>query len=105
MRNYKCEAHKLKMEKIGSSVRGIPEYICSRGCKREQGEARVKKVFADRGFGFLELPANGDLFFHVSNLNGNGIREVSEGDMLSFTLGVNERNGKLQAINLEKLRN
>lgn len=103
MRDRKCEAHQLEMEKIGTSVRGIPEYMCPEGCKVEKGTARVKKVFSDRGFGFLKLPAYGDLFFHASDMNGNGFREVGQGDLLSFTLGVNRRNGKLQAIDVEKV--
>lgn len=95
-----CEAHGLRMEEAGESKRGLPQFFCPKGCQIEEGQAEVKRVFPDRGYGFLRMPENGDLFFHFSQLDG--MRTVEAGELLGFRVGVNDRTGKLQAVNIQR---
>ena len=49
-------------------------------------EGRIKKVIADKGFGFIESE-DGDLFFHHSALIGVSIEALAEGESVEFTVG------------------
>ncbi len=49
-------------------------------------QGKVKKVVADRGFGFIE-GERGDLFFHHSALEGLTIEELRVGQMVSYEVG------------------
>lgn len=58
---------------------------------------RVKKYFADRGFGFLEVEGSADdLFFHISQVEGRD--SVQTGEYLEYSLGQGKKGQ--QAINL-----
>lgn len=57
----------------------------------------------DRGFGFLtndSAPRSADIFVHISAFKLAGI-EPELGDV--FTYGTAERNGKPQAVHLQKI--
>lgn len=54
------------------------------------------KFFNDqKGFGFI-APDDGstDVFVHVSALERNGMRSLSEGQKVTFTTAIDERKGK-----------
>lgn len=95
-----CDEHGEVMERVGKSERGIPNYFCPHGCKLEVGVGRVKKLFEDKGYGFLKTQGD-DVFFHFSNLNG--AEPVEKGDNLKFRIGYNPVSDKLQAVKLERL--
>lgn len=95
-----CEEHGEMMEQVGKSERGIPNYFCPHGCKAEVGIGKVKKLFDEKGYGFLATEGK-DIFFHFSNLNGSG--PVKQGDLLKFRIGFNEVADKLQAVRIESL--
>lgn len=95
-----CDEHGEVMEQVGNSERGIPNYFCPHGCKLEVGVGRVKKLFEDKGYGFLKTEGE-DVFFHFSNLNGT--EPVEKGDDLKFRIGYNPVSDKLQAVKLERL--
>ena len=46
----------------------------------------IKKVVADRGFGFIEAE-RGDLFFHHSEVQGGTIEDLSEGQVVEYEVG------------------
>lgn len=98
-----CRAHGLGMSRVGKSERGIPEYLCPQGCKREAGISRVIKNFPKRGYGFLALKdgAEKGLFFHYSQIKGS--TEVEVGEAFAFEIGINERKDRIQAVNLRRL--
>ena len=47
-------------------------------------EGTIKRL-TDRGFGFIDVGNNKDLFFHSSNLEGVSYDELREGQRVSFT--------------------
>ena len=96
-----CKQHGRKMIRKGKSERGFPTFFCESGRQIEKGQAKVKKVFEDRGFGFLKVSATDDLFFHFSQLKEN--TEVRKGDTLEFKVAINPRKEKLQAVDIEKV--
>ncbi len=61
---------------------------------------RVKKYFEDRGFGFLEVEGGqGDLFFHISQVEGRD--SVQVGEYLEYSIGEGKKGP--QATNLRAL--
>lgn len=60
----------------------------------------VKWFNATKGFGFI-APAQGnkDVFVHVSALERAGIRQLDDGQAVSFDL-EKDRNGRESAVNL-----
>ncbi len=49
-------------------------------------EGTIKKVIADKGFGFVE-GERGDVFFHHSALVGISIEQLREGQPVEYELG------------------
>lgn len=62
----------------------------------------VKWFNSNKGFGFIE-PDNGsaDAFVHISAVERAGMRELVEGQKLSFDLERDNRSGKMSASNLQ----
>jgi cold shock protein len=61
-------------------------------------EGIIKKL-TDKGFGFIDVGQNNDLFFHASNLEGVDYNELQEGQRVSFNEGQG-REGKPRAENV-----
>ena len=61
----------------------------------------VKWFNATKGFGFI-APDGGkkDVFVHISAVERSGLRELHEGDRVSFELEEDRRSGKLAAVDL-----
>ena len=49
-------------------------------------EGTIKRL-TDRGFGFIDIGTDKDLFFHSSSLEGVSFEELREGQTVSFTEG------------------
>lgn len=49
-------------------------------------EGTIKKL-ADKGFGFIDIGGDKDLFFHVSSLEGCRFEELREGQRVEYTKG------------------
>ena len=49
-------------------------------------EGNIKKVIADKGFGFIE-GERGDIFFHHSALVGVAIEALREGERVKYEVG------------------
>lgn len=47
-------------------------------------EGTIKRL-TDKGFGFIDVGSEKDLFFHSSNLEGVSYDELREGQRVSFT--------------------
>ena len=56
-----------------------------------------------RGFGFITKDdGSGDIFVHFSNIEVEGFRTLKQGQVVSFTVGANQRGP--QAENVKVLR-
>ena len=53
-------------------------------------EGTIKKL-TDKGFGFIQMGGDKDLFFHSSSLQGVSFDELREGQKVSFTEGQGKK--------------
>jgi CspA family cold shock protein len=53
----------------------------------EMPQGKVKRLVADRGFGFIETDRGDDLFFHHSEVQGATIEELREGQIVEYEVG------------------
>jgi CspA family cold shock protein len=63
----------------------------------------IKRLIADRGFGFIKREQGEDLFFHRSQLQGVDYDSLREGQQVEFELGQ-ARNGRTQAFKVSLAR-
>jgi len=57
----------------------------------------IRRLIADRGFGFIKTEEEQDLFFHRNDLQGVNYDSLREGQEVEFEVGQG-RNGRPQAI-------
>ncbi|MDA0658376.1 MAG: cold shock domain-containing protein [Planctomycetota bacterium] len=50
----------------------------------------IKKVLADKGFGFIQGDKD-DLFFHHSAVQGTTIEQLSEGQSVEYEIGQGKK--------------
>ena len=99
-----CDRHNRQMIQKGKSKRGFPLFYCIDGYVIEKGSSRVKVVFEDKGYGFINLPkGKDDLFFHVTNISDHS-GNIQKGDKVEFTVGVNPKKQMLQALDVRKVK-
>ena len=60
-------------------------------------EGKVKKVIADKGFGFIE-GERGDVFFHHSALVGVSIEALQEGDLVTYEVGQGPKGPRAENV-------
>ncbi len=57
----------------------------------------IRRIIADRGFGFIQAEEGTDLFFHRNDLEGVEFASLSEGQEVEFEMGQG-RDGRSQAV-------
>ncbi|CAH0266117.1 cold-shock protein [Peribacillus sp. Bi134] len=62
---------------------------------------KVKWFNSDKGFGFIEVPNEDDVFVHFSAIQGEGFKSLDEGQEVEFE--IEEGNRGPQAKNVIKL--
>ena len=64
----------------------------------------VKWFNSTKGFGFIQ-PDNGgpDAFVHISAVERAGLRDMQEGQKLSYELIADRKSGKMSADNLKSI--
>ena len=62
---------------------------------------RVKWFNNEKGFGFIELEGEEDIFIHYSNIECNGYKTLKEGQLVEFNL-IKTNKGN-QAENIKPL--
>ena len=64
----------------------------------------VKWFNAEKGYGFLSNDEGGeDVFVHFSAIQTDGYRTLEEGQKVEFEEEMDERQGKLRAVNVKPL--
>lgn len=64
----------------------------------------VKWFNAEQGYGFLSNDEGGeDVFVHFSAIQTDGYRTLEEGQKVEFEEEMDERKGKLRAVNVKPL--
>jgi CspA family cold shock protein len=62
----------------------------------------VKWFNSQKGFGFIQPDAGGqDVFVHISAVERAGLRDLAEGQKISYVLVVDKRSGRSSADNLQ----
>ena len=64
-------------------------------------QGKVKWFNAEKGFGFIEVEGQDDVFVHFSAIQGEGFKTLEEGQKVEFT--IEEGNRGPQAANVEKI--
>lgn len=60
-------------------------------------EGTIKKV-TDKGFGFISTGEGGDIFFHMSNLDGVRFDELREGQRVTYTVGQGPKGPRAENV-------
>ncbi|XBW82439.1 cold shock-like protein CspB [Bacillus velezensis] len=63
-------------------------------------EGKVKWFNSEKGFGFIEVEGQDDVFVHFSAIQGEGFKTLEEGQSVSFE--IVEGNREPQAANVTK---
>lgn len=62
-------------------------------------QGAVKWFNAEKGYGFIAQDDGGaDVFAHYSEIQGNGFRELTEGDHVTFEVGQGQKGPQAQNI-------
>lgn len=64
-------------------------------------QGKVKKFNKEKGFGFIKLADDKDVFFHYSELKMDGFKTVEEGADVEFDMVETDRG--FQARNITKI--
>ena len=64
-------------------------------------QGKVKWFNAEKGFGFIEVEGQDDVFVHFSAIQGDGFKSLEEGQAVSFEVETGARGP--QAVNVEKI--
>ena len=62
-------------------------------------EGTIKRL-TDKGFGFIAVDGEGDLFFHMSALEGVTFEQLREGQRVTFTSGSGPKGPRAENVKL-----
>ena len=60
-------------------------------------EGKIKKL-TDKGFGFIDTGRGGDLFFHMSNVEGVQYDDLREGQKVSYNEGRGPKGARAENV-------
>jgi CspA family cold shock protein len=63
-------------------------------------QGTVKWFNNEKGFGFIEVPGQDDVFVHFSAISGEGFKSLQDGEKVEFDIEQGARG--LQAANVRK---
>ena len=64
----------------------------------------VKWFNAEKGFGFISVPGEDDVFVHFSAIQADGYKTLEEGQKVTFDTEQDPKNSqKLRAVNVVKV--
>ena len=62
-------------------------------------EGTIKRL-TEKGFGFIDMGADKDLFFHMSDVEGASFEELQEGQRVSFNEGRGPKGPRAENVKL-----
>ncbi|MGE5445368.1 MAG: cold-shock protein [Ignavibacteriales bacterium] len=65
-------------------------------------KGRIRKLVADKGYGFIKSEEGGEVFFHLSGLRGIDFNDLKEGDLLEYDMEKDKRSGKFRAVSVRR---
>lgn len=68
----------------------------------ESPQARITKLFADEGYGFLETPDGREIYFHRNSLVGADFAAVAVGTAVRFVESVGEHGPQASTVHVRK---
>ena len=60
-------------------------------------QGTIKKVIADKGFGFIQ-GEGGDIFFHHTSLDGLAIETLQEGQLVEYSIGDSPKGPRAENV-------
>jgi CspA family cold shock protein len=63
----------------------------------QMAEGKIKKL-TDKGFGFIDTGRGGDLFFHMSNVEGVRYDDLREGQTVSYNEGRGPKGARAENV-------
>jgi CspA family cold shock protein len=66
-------------------------------------EGTVKWFDKKKGYGFIALDGNPDVFVHYSNFAGREIKTLNEGDIVSFEVVQGEKGPRADKVMLKTI--
>ena len=62
----------------------------------------IKRLFRDRGFGFIKAEDGREIFFHRSGLRGVRFDSLSEGQLVEFEVGTGPKGPRAVDVRLKE---
>lgn len=62
-------------------------------------EGKVKWFNSEKGFGFIEVEGQDDVFVHFSAIQGEGFKTLEEGQSVSFEIVEGNRGPQVANVN------
>ena len=60
-------------------------------------QGTIKKIVADKGFGFIS-GEKGDIFFHLSSVQGKRFEELSEGESVEYETEISQKGPRAVSV-------
>jgi cold shock protein len=71
--------------------------------RQQKFRGTVKWFNEKKGFGFINLPGQRDVFVHYNDIMGSGFRTLDEGDEVEFYIEPNKNTGRKQAAEVVRI--
>lgn len=65
----------------------------------EMAEGTIKRI-TEKGFGFIETGSDKDMFFHSSNVEGDGFDRLREGQRVTFNVGEGPKGPRAENVRI-----
>ncbi|MDB5339385.1 MAG: cold-shock DNA-binding protein family [Planctomycetaceae bacterium] len=60
-------------------------------------QGTIKKIVADKGFGFIS-GEKGDIFFHLSSVQGKRFEELTEGESVEYETEISQKGPRAVSV-------